>query len=91
MLGQRVAIRDPGAFDSTQAVITALQKVPSSATSANPVDPANPAAGQPYYDPEAGWLVAAHFGLLQVAGVYTFDCMVVGWRSTATRRRCSPG
>lgn len=77
MLGQRVGIRDAPSFDSTQAVITALQKVPSSATTSNPVDPSTQTPGQPYYDPDVGWLVAAHFGLLQVGPVYTLECMVV--------------
>jgi hypothetical protein len=77
MLGQRIAIKDPGQFDSTKAVIDALEKVPASNTGKNPIDPSGSGHLEPYYDPSSDWLIAAHFGLLQVGSVYTFECMFV--------------
>ncbi|MDQ3933509.1 MAG: LysM peptidoglycan-binding domain-containing protein [Actinomycetota bacterium] len=77
MLGQRIAIRDAGKFDSTKAVIDALEKIPTSSGGTNPVNPTGGGYREPYYDRSRDWLVAAHFGLLKVGPAYTFECMVV--------------
>ena len=80
VLGQRVAITGSPAFNSTQDVICALQGVPATVGKTNPVNPnANQGTqkGLPYYDPSSNWLIAGHLGLLQVAGVWTVDAMVV--------------
>lgn len=76
-LGQRIGIVGSPTFDSTKAVITALKDVPSTSGTTNPVDPNSTQKGQPYYNPDNNWLVAADFGLLKVGPVYTFDCMIV--------------
>ena len=79
-LGQRIGITEPKTgFDSTAAVIAALEDIPSTEGDTNPVNPA-PAGqgeGQPYYDQSNNWLIAGHFGLMQVAGTWTVDAMVV--------------
>lgn len=80
VLGQRVAITGSSTFNSTQEVICALQKVPSTTGKSNPVDPnANQGTtkGLPYYDKSSNWMIAAHFGVLQVAGIWTVDAQVV--------------
>jgi LysM repeat protein len=80
VLGQRVSITGASTFNSTQEVICALQNVPSTTGKSNPVDPnANKGTttGLPYYDKSSNWMIAAHFGVLQVAGVWTVDAQVV--------------
>lgn len=80
-LGQRVGITGHASFANTQAVIAALQKLPSTTGKQNPVNPnanqGSPPAGLPYYSPANNWLIAAHLGLLQAAGVWTIDAMIV--------------
>ncbi|HVZ37960.1 MAG TPA: peptidoglycan-binding protein [Candidatus Kapabacteria bacterium] len=76
-LGQRVGIVGSSTFDSTQAVIKALEKVPSTNTQSNPVNPTSLEPGQPYYLASNNWLIAADFGILRVGTIYTFDCMIV--------------
>jgi len=74
MLGQRVGIVvDPSKFKTTEDVIKALEKVPSTAGNENPLNPTDGGSLEPYYDPQRGWLVAMHFTVLKD----TFDCMVV--------------
>jgi hypothetical protein len=81
VLGQRIGITGYETFKDTNDVITALQKVPSTTGNSNPVNPngnqGNPAKGVPYYNRDNNWTIAAHLGLLQVAGVWTVDVMVV--------------
>ena len=80
VLGQRVGISGYASFNSTQEVIAALQKVPSTTGSLNPVNPGadpNEPKGVPYYNQSNNWLVAAHLGLLAVGNVWTVDAMVV--------------
>jgi hypothetical protein len=79
-LGQRIGITEPKTgFDSTAAVIAALEDIPSTEGDTNPVNPApaGQGAGQPYYNQSNNWLIAGHFGLMQVAGGWTVDAMVV--------------
>jgi hypothetical protein len=78
VLGQKVGITGSSSFANTQAVITALQNVPSTTGKLNPVDPnQGGTSGLPYYNASNNWLIAAHLGLLQVAGVWTVDAMLV--------------
>src|SRR6266481_3518884 len=79
VLGQRVGITGSPSFANTEAVIKALEGVPSTQGKTNPVnpDPTGQPAGQPYYNQSNNWLIAGHLGLLQVAGVWTVDAMVV--------------
>jgi hypothetical protein len=80
VLGQRVGISGYASFNSTQEVIAALQKVPPTTGSLNPVNPGadpNESKGVPYYNQSNNWLVAAHLGLLAVGNVWTVDVMVV--------------
>jgi LysM repeat protein len=80
-LGQRVGINGFQNFNSVDDVFKALEKVPSTqGADSNPVNPSSPTAGQPFYNPNNNWLIAADFGLIRVPGstsVYTFDCKVV--------------
>ncbi|MBC7973535.1 MAG: peptidoglycan-binding protein, partial [Myxococcales bacterium] len=79
-LGQRIGITGHSSFKTTQEAIRALEGVPSTISKQNPVNPtANKGTtkGIPYYEPANHWLVAGHLGLLQVAGVWTVDAMVV--------------
>jgi len=79
VLGQRVGITGSTSFANTAAVIKALEGVPSTQGKTNPVnpDPTGQPDGQPYYNQSNNWLIAGHLGLLQVAGVWTVDAMVV--------------
>lgn len=78
VLGQRIGISGSSSFANTQAVITALQNVPSTTAKLNPVNPAEGSApGQPYYNQSNNWLIAGHLGLLRVGSVWTVDAMVV--------------
>jgi LysM repeat protein len=76
-LGQRVGIVGSGSFTSTQAVIKALEGVPSTTGKRNPVDPTSTTKGQPYYDQRFNWLVATDFGLLKVGEEWTLSLMIV--------------
>lgn len=76
-LGQRVAITGSDRFTSTEQAVRALEHVPATTGGSNPVDPSSRRAGQPYYSRDAGWLVAAHLGVLQVGRVWTFDLKLV--------------
>lgn len=64
VLGQRVGIVGATTFDSVQDVIGALAAVPSSTGSRNPVNPGESTPGQPYYNPQNDWLIAANVLLL---------------------------
>jgi hypothetical protein len=80
VLGQKVGITGYQGFTSTQQAIRALEGVPETRDPRNPVNPnANQGTqnGVPYYDPSSNWLIAGHLGLLQVAGVWTVDAMLV--------------
>ncbi|WP_230515889.1 MULTISPECIES: LysM peptidoglycan-binding domain-containing protein [unclassified Janthinobacterium] len=77
MLGQRVAINGASDFSSTKAVIDALAGVPPTTGKTNPVNPGSGVQGQPYYRPDSNWLIAAHFGVLQTAGVWAVDVQIV--------------
>lgn len=86
MLGQRVGIAGAGSFDSTQQAINALAGVPPTTTGeGNPINPTQSsndlvragANGEPFYDPDRNWLIAAHLKLLKAAGVWTVDLMFV--------------
>jgi hypothetical protein len=78
VLGQRIGITGSASFANTQAVITALQNVPSTTGNLNPVNPnQGGTAGLPYYNPSNNWLIAGHLGLLRVGSVWTVDVMVV--------------
>ena len=81
VLGQRIGITGHETFKDTNDVITALKNVPSTTGNSNPVNPngnqGNPAKGVPYYNRDNNWTIAAHLGLLQVAGAWTVDVMVV--------------
>jgi len=78
-LGQRIGIVGSETFESVQAVFTALEKIPSSQSGSNPVNPTTSTPGQPYYNANNNWLIAFDFGLLRIGEtkVYTFDCKVV--------------
>lgn len=78
-LGQRVAIYDPGAFDSTKAVIKALADIPASDGPGMPFDPSQQKSGQPYYSPSSNWLAALHFGVLKIpaTSTYSVDMQIV--------------
>lgn len=79
-LGQRIGITGHESFRTTQEAIRALEGVPSTTSKQNPVNPtANQGAikGIPYYEPANNWLIAGHMGVLQIAGVWTIDAMVV--------------
>ncbi len=77
-LGQRVGIYKSGEFNSTQAVIAALQKIPPSSSESLPFDPKQQTPGMPYYDSAKGWLVAMHFGILQIdKKSFAIDFMIV--------------
>ncbi|MBB4003107.1 LysM peptidoglycan-binding domain-containing protein [Aurantimonas endophytica] len=78
-LGQRIKIHDPGSFDSTAAVIKALETIPPSTDGTMPFDPTQRVKGQPYYDASSNWLGALHLGLLRIGDtpVYAIDCMIV--------------
>ncbi|SDG68452.1 LysM peptidoglycan-binding domain-containing protein [Paraburkholderia phenazinium] len=79
VLGQRIGITGSDKFDSTQSVINALAKVPSTNSDTNPVNP-NPSGqpdGFPYYNQDNNWLIAGHLGFLQVEGSWTVDAMFV--------------
>ncbi|CAM0553739.1 hypothetical protein EHLJMEHL_03833 [Vreelandella titanicae] len=78
-LGQRVAIYDPGAFDSTKAVIEALADIPPSDGPGMPFDPSQQKSGQPYYNPSSNWLAALHFGVLKIpaTSIYSVDMQIV--------------
>jgi hypothetical protein len=78
VLGQRIGISGSSGFANTQAVINALQKVPSTTGKLNPVNPAQGTTpGLPYYNPSNNWLIAGHLGLLRVGSAWTVDLMVV--------------
>ncbi|MEG2029362.1 MAG: hypothetical protein RR376_01795 [Janthinobacterium sp.] len=78
LLGQRVAIRGATDFSSTKAVIDALSHAPSTTDKHNPpVNTGKDNPGTPYYQPDSNWLIAAHFGVLQTAGVWAIDVQVV--------------
>lgn len=77
VLGQRVSIYGSPGFDSTAAVIKALQNVPSTTGKDNPVNPGTTQPGQPYYNANSNWLIAAHLGVLQTAGVWAVDLQLV--------------
>ena len=81
VLGQRVGITGYTTFQTTKEAITALENVPSTTGKTSPVNPNadkdNPPIGVPYYNQSNNWLIAGHLGLLQVAGVWTIDAMVV--------------
>lgn len=78
VLGQRVSITGSASFANTQAVITALQNVPSTTGKMNPVNPdQGGTSGLPYYNASSNWLIALHLGLLRVGSVWTVDAMVV--------------
>jgi hypothetical protein len=76
-LGQRIAIGGYDNFNSTQEVIAALEGVPTTGTSRNPVVPAKTGTGLPYYDPGSNWLIAMHFNLLKTGSVWQVDLQVV--------------
>ncbi len=76
-LGQRVSLRGAESFESIAEAVEKMEKLPSSGGSGNPVDPTQQEAGQPYYDPTAGWLAALHFGVLKAGKDYTFECALV--------------
>lgn len=79
-LGQRIGITGYTAFKTTEEVVRALEGVPNTTSKQNPVNPtANQGTtrGLPYYEPKNDWLIAGHLGLLQVAGAWTVDAMVV--------------
>jgi hypothetical protein len=79
-LGQRIGITGHAAFKNTQEAIRALEGVPSTLTKQNPVNPTaykGTLKGIPYYESANNWLIAGHLGLLQVAGVWTVDAMLV--------------
>ena len=77
VLGQRVSIYGSPSFDSTAAVIKALQNVPSTTGKDNPVNPGGTQVGQPYYNANSNWLIATHLGVLQTAGVWAVDLQLV--------------
>ncbi len=81
VLGQRIGITGHTGFKNTKDVICALQDVPNTTGKTNPVDPnanqGNPPKGLPYYNQRNNWLIAAHLGLLKVAGAWTVDAMLV--------------
>lgn len=76
-LGQRIGIAGYSAFKTTKEAINALEGVPNTTSKQNPVNPTANKRGLPYYEPNNDWLVAGHLGLLQVAGAWTIDAMVV--------------
>ena len=83
-LGQRVSLFGAPAFTSTQQVITALEKVPSSSRDTIPFDPAQRQPGQPFYNAAADWLCALHLGLFKLPGAppagtpgYAIDVQIV--------------
>jgi hypothetical protein len=101
VLGQRIGITGSDKFDSTQSVINALAKVPSTNSDTNPVNP-NPSGqpdGFPYYNQDNNWLIAGHLGFLQVEGSWTVCTVCVSpspgprpaawrtWRSISSTRR----
>lgn len=81
VLGQRIGITGYKDFKTTQEAIRALEGVPATRGTNNPVNPnanqGSPQRGLPYYEQANNWLIAGHLGLLQVAGVWTVDAMVV--------------
>jgi hypothetical protein len=78
-LGQRIAIYEPGAFNSTKAVIEALADIPPSDGANLPFNPTELKKGQPYYNRSSNWLAAMHFGVLQIPSTdkYSIDLMLV--------------
>ncbi len=76
-MGQRIGIVGSPSFTSTKDAIAALKNIPSTGGTSNPVNPNSTQKGEPYYNPDNNWLVAADFGLLKVGPVYTFDCMIL--------------
>lgn len=78
-LGQRIAINGYQSFDNTKAVIDALANVPATTGDSNPVNPgaSGGAKGTPYYDRNAGWLIAGHLQLLKAGNDWTVDLMLV--------------
>ena len=78
-LGQRVAIYQPGSFNSTKAVIDALAKIPASDGAGLPFDPTQQQPGQPYYNRASDWLAAMHFGVFKIGdtNAYAIDLMIV--------------
>lgn len=78
-LGQHVAISGYQGFDNTKAVIDALANIPSTTGDSNPVNPGASGGpkGTPYYDRNAGWLIAGHLQLLKAGNDWTVDLMLV--------------
>ncbi len=78
-LGQRIGITGYQGFNNTKDVIEALAKLPSTTGDSNPVNPdaSDAAKGTPYYDRNAGWLIAGHLQLLKAGDDWTVDAMLV--------------
>jgi hypothetical protein len=65
-LGQHVAIRGAERFSSINEAIEAMRALPAPSDENVPIGP-DPEEGQPYFDADSSWLIAADFGLLQDA------------------------
>jgi hypothetical protein len=76
-LGQRISINGYEDFNSTEQVIKALANVPATEGSDNPVNPASIEKGQPCYNANSNWLIAAHFGMMKTGDEWAVDFQLV--------------
>ncbi|MBB4952054.1 LysM repeat protein [Agrobacterium vitis] len=77
-LGQRIAISGYDSFTSTQEVITALEGVPETTGTQNPIVPTQSAVtGTPYYNADSDWLIALDFDLLKTGDTWAISLQIV--------------